>query len=372
MSGVRERRTVAAVATDRQRTRCLERIDTLCAGEFDAKTLRVRVLDEISHIVAFDAYVWLLTDPSTAVGCAPLADVACLSELPRLIKFKYLSDVNRWTSLARTGPAARSLRQSTQGDPSRSLLWREVMSRYGIGDVASAVFSDRFGCWAFLDLWRDEAAGPFTDNDTAFLSELAPPLTEALRTCQATTFNEPAVSQRHALGPLVLLLDTDLNIVSQTAGTHEWLSILLPHEPERATIPSSVYNVAGQLLARESGVDAHDALARVHLAEGFWVTLRAARLAGADAAGEAIAVTLEKCSPVERMELFVRSFALSPREGELMNLLATGGDTRDLAQHLNVSEHTVQDHLKSIFTKTGTRNRSTVLSRALGTRPESR
>jgi DNA-binding CsgD family transcriptional regulator len=32
-----------------------------------------------------------------------------------------------------------------------------------------------------------------------------------------------------------------------------------------------------------------------------------------------------------------------------------------------VSEHTVQDHLKSIFAKTATRNRRTLLAPALGT-----
>jgi DNA-binding CsgD family transcriptional regulator len=31
-----------------------------------------------------------------------------------------------------------------------------------------------------------------------------------------------------------------------------------------------------------------------------------------------------------------------------------------------VSEHTVQDHLKSIFAKTGTRNRRTLLARLTG------
>jgi DNA-binding CsgD family transcriptional regulator len=32
-----------------------------------------------------------------------------------------------------------------------------------------------------------------------------------------------------------------------------------------------------------------------------------------------------------------------------------------------VSENTVQDHLESIFAKTGTHNRRTLLARALGT-----
>src|ERR1700689_1704053 len=48
----------------------------------------------------FDAYAWLLTDPETEVGSAPLADVPCLPELPRLIRLKYLTTLNRWTELS--------------------------------------------------------------------------------------------------------------------------------------------------------------------------------------------------------------------------------------------------------------------------------
>ena len=43
------------------------------------------------------------------------------------------------------------------------------------------------------------------------------------------------------------------------------------------------------------------------------------------------------------------------------------GDTRDLARQMFLSEHTVQDYLKSIFTKTSVRSRRALLSRALGT-----
>jgi DNA-binding NarL/FixJ family response regulator len=52
----------------------------------------------------------------------------------------------------------------------------------------------------------------------------------------------------------------------------------------------------------------------------------------------------------------------------MVALLATGSDTRTMARQLSLSELTVQDHLKSIFAKTGARDRVTLLSRALGTR----
>jgi DNA-binding CsgD family transcriptional regulator len=67
------------------------------------------------------------------------------------------------------------------------------------------------------------------------------------------------------------------------------------------------------------------------------------------------------------MSLFARAFGLSARERELVGHLMTGIDTKEVAQRMFLSEHTVQDHLKSIFSKTSVRNRRTLLSRALGT-----
>lgn len=58
-----------------------------------------------------------------------------------------------------------------------------------------------------------------------------------------------------------------------------------------------------------------------------------------------------------RVALFARAFGLSTRESELLGHLVTGTDTRELARRMFLSEHTVQDHLKSIFAKTAARNR---------------
>jgi DNA-binding CsgD family transcriptional regulator len=175
----------------------------------------------------------------------------------------------------------------------------------------------------------------------------------------------------------VLTLDDDLRITSRTAASQAWLDVLLPPNSDERAIPASVYNVAAQLIAAEGGIDGHDAYARTHLADGFWLTLRAARLSlgarqpGGSAAGEAtLVVTIEEASAAERLELFSRAFGLTARERELLGLLAAGSDTRAMARQMSLSGHTVQDHLKSIFAKTGARDRVAVLSRALGTRRE--
>jgi DNA-binding NarL/FixJ family response regulator len=375
------------------RTRARDRIAAIGAEPLDAMHLRRQVLEVLREVIDYDAHVWLLTDPVTTVGAAPLAAVPCLPELPALIKAKYATRVNRWTVLqGQDSPAAR-LHDAVGGDLARSLVWREVLSRYQIGDVASAVFADQFGCWGFLDLWRDDAREPFARSDAEFIEGVTGQLTTALRRCQARTFTEPAYPRQPGIGPVVLTLDDDLRITSRTAASQAWLDMLLPPRPDERAVPASVYNVAAQLLAAEAGVDGHPAATRVHLAGGLWLTLRAARLASdepgpapgarpAQAAGRrpaqgnpgaaTIVVTIEEISAADRLDLFARAFGLTTRENELLSLLATGSDTRAMARQMSLSEHTVQDHLKSIFAKTGARDRVTVLSRALGTRPETK
>ncbi len=356
------------------RSRALERIEAICRQPLDAVTQRGGVLDVLREAVGFDAYVWLLTDPSTTVGSAPLAEVPCLPELPALIRAKYATDVNRWTDLMHRTPPVGLLHSAVDGHLERSLVWREVMSRYAVRDVASVVFADSFGCWGFLDLWRVEGHEPFDGRDAEFLAAAAPAVTTAGRECQARTFVEAAVPHRKGVGPVVLTLDDDLRITRRTAQSHDWLDALLPPGHGGQAVPASVYNVAAQLVACEAGVDDHPASTRAHLGDGFWLTLRAARMpsveppgGGLEHAAASVVVTIEEASAAERLELFARVFALTPREYELVGLLATGADTRTMSRRMTLSQHTVQDHLKSIFAKTGARDRVTLLSRALGT-----
>jgi DNA-binding NarL/FixJ family response regulator len=346
-------------------TRARDSIARICRSDAGPRTLRLDALAAIRRAVGFDSYAWLITDPETSVGSSPLADVPCLPELPQLIRLKYLTAINRWTGLPR---GAVSLSAATGGELSQSLMWRELLQRYQVTDVASSVYRDRFGCWGFLDLWRTQAP-PFTAADIEFLDDIAGPVTTALRHSQARTFAPATDAGRLPAGPVVLLLSAALDVRAQTPQTQRYLRVLVPPgDEDQAPIPASAYNVAAQLIAAESGVDDSPPLARAHLASGRWLTLRAARMGTAQPAQERdIAVSIEPAAPADRVSVFARACGLTPRETELLRQLVTGAATRDIAQHMFVSEHTVQDHFKSIFTKTATRNRRALLARALGT-----
>jgi DNA-binding NarL/FixJ family response regulator len=120
------------------------------------------------------------------------------------------------------------------------------------------------------------------------------------------------------------------------------------------------------MLANEHGVDSHPARARVHLGQGAWFTLRAARIVESDKADADIAVTIEASSPNERMGLFNLAHGLTKRKAEIVAACARGAGTRDMARELFVTENTVQDHFKSIFAKTATRTRGELLAIARG------
>jgi DNA-binding CsgD family transcriptional regulator len=348
--------------------RAREAILRICRGEADARALRLEVLDAIRRAVGFDAYAWLLTDPETSVGSSPLADVPCLPQLPQLIRLKYATAVNRWTGLP-SGSA--SLHGATGGHLSLSLMWRELLSQYQVTDIASSVYRDRFGCWGFVDLWRIGAAA-FTAADVEFLGHIAGPVTAALRHGLARTFIPATGGDQIPAGPVVLLLSPALEVRAQTPQTQRYLQVLVPPEAEgQAPIPAGAYNVGAQLLAAEAGVDDNPPVARVHLAGGRWLTLRAARMDVSPTtpapAGRDVAVSIESSTSGDRVTVFARACGLTPREAELLQHLASGATTREVARQMFVSENTVQDHLKSIFDKSAARSRRALLARALGT-----
>ncbi|MGH9276248.1 MAG: helix-turn-helix transcriptional regulator [Acidimicrobiales bacterium] len=343
----------------------LDRVTRRCAEHVEERLLRIALVEDIRQTVSFGAHVWALTDPETEVGTSPFADVPqeAVRELPRLIRCRYLTLVNRWNTLE--GPAA-SLLRATRGSPDASLLYREVLAPFGVSDVATVMFRDRHGCWGWLDLWRFTGDDPFSDRDLAVLSAITVPVTEALRRCQARSFDDPTPTPVRS-GPVVLFLSPALEVLAQTPETDAYLRTLLPPDADQRPIPAGAYNVAGQLLAVEAGIDTQPPLSRVRLVGGVWLTFRAARVdSSAPEAERDIAVTIEPTTPAERRLLYARSHALSPREAELLDLLVEGADTKAVADALFLSQHTVQDHLKSIFAKTGAHNRRTLLTRVTG------
>jgi DNA-binding CsgD family transcriptional regulator len=344
----------------------LDRVERLTGDCLTAKGYREQVLAQLLTVLPYDAHVWMLTDPVTRVGTSPHADLPGLPwpDLPRLARLRYLTTVNRWDRLLAEGRQAATLLDATDGRPESSLLWRECLAGLGVRDVASVVCADRFGCWAWLELWRT-AGSSYAGADAAFLAELAPVLATGLRQLQARTFVDDAAALDLS-GPAVVVLGPDLAVRSRTEWAEEALFRLNPPDDPIPTVPAAAYNVAAALVALEQGVPVGEPRSRVHLGQGRWVTLRADRMTSADERAADVVATIEVSTPHERREVFALAHGLTPREREVLAEVARGQDSHTIAEHLSLSEHTVHDHVKSVLAKTGTSTRQTLLSRITG------
>ena len=334
----------------------VRRVEDAGRGRPSAKVLRERLLEVLRPTVGFDGHVFTLVDPETLVATSPHADVPMLpwSRLPETIRWRYLTRLNRVDTLI--GHPAASLHTSAD-DPAASLVWWHVLREIGVVDTAMVAFADRYGVWGYLELWRTSA--PFSDADLDALTRIAPAVTTGLRSALARTFSEPDRADE-PIGAAVVVLNEDLVVQQQTEAAAVALLQLLPPDEPMAPIPAAAYNAAAALIAAEQGVPIGEPWSRVHLGGNRWVTVRASRL-GAD-----IAVSIEPSTPGERMDVFARASGLSERETEVVALLAVGLDTKEVAAQLYLSEHTVNDHVKAVLTKTESRTRQVLLARING------
>jgi DNA-binding CsgD family transcriptional regulator len=336
------------------------RIERICRQPLTAKALREHLVDELRPALPFDGFNFPLIDPQTLIATSPFADVPGLPwpRLPELIRWRYLTTLCRWDRVVAAGQVATSLTTETEGELARSLLWQHVQRELGVIDTAIVVFADRYGCWGMLDLWRTRGE-PFTGAELALLASAADAITVGLRHSVARTFVDP---EHHLLplGPAIVILGSDLRLRTQTAAAGRALLALNPPDEPIAPVPAAAYNIGAALLAAEHNLPIGPVWSRIHLGGSRWVTVKASRL------DEDIAVSIEPCTPDERMDIYARASGLSGRESQILSLLAQGLDTRQIAERIVVSEHTATDHVKAILAKTGARTRQVLLARGLG------
>lgn len=67
-----------------------------------------------------------------------------------------------------------------------------------------------------------------------------------------------------------------------------------------------------------------------------------------------------------RVDIFSSKYGLSRREQEVVHLLIQGLTTVAMADQLGISPHTIRDHIKHLYRKTGTNSRSELLSLVAG------
>jgi DNA-binding CsgD family transcriptional regulator len=83
-------------------------------------------------------------------------------------------------------------------------------------------------------------------------------------------------------------------------------------------------------------------------------------------AGLFIGVRIDRFQPPNSLTGAATRFHISAREVQVLALLLDGEHLDEIASRLSITSSTVQDHIKSMLDKTGSRNRSELIARVLG------
>ena len=337
--------------------RAAERIAELAGHGRDLVSFWREATDVIATAVPFYATPCYYTlDPASLLATSHYHDG--LPEIPQewLALEYYEDDFNKMADVARSARGVATLHQATGGDPSRSAKYRVSMKPLGGEQEVLAGLRTRSGeVWGVLALYREPGQRLFDEDELKFLRAVSTHLAEGAR--RGLLLGE-ASDPEGPEAPGLLVLDDSWHVESLTAGVERWLAELPDGDWETAgKLPAAVLAVAGRALrtAERPEAPGEIAFARVLSRTGQWIVLHGASLVSDRR--RRVAVIIEPAHPARITPLLMAAYGLTEREQEITRLVLQGNSTADIANSLVVSPHTVQEHLKNIFEKTGVRSR---------------
>jgi DNA-binding CsgD family transcriptional regulator len=312
------------------------------------------ILDAAADLLGIVGSCWHHTDPESGlpVASATLGDPAGTLEWSLVYEFRR-PDVSRFEDLrTRRWPFA-AISTETRGELRTSARFREMIEPAGPEDELRIAFADPFGVWAAAVIFT---ARRITADDLAFVSELLPAATAALRRAAAAGAVE--IGRRsppaHDDGPSVLILNRDDRIVSADAAARRRLAML--PEPRPVELPGLISFVSAQARWSSGG---RSATARMRTDDGQWFLVDASLL---DQGNGDVAVVMQPAPPITVLDTALRAFGLTGREREVAALALRGHSAKAIASSLVISPWTVQDHMKAIYEKTGLRSRGELIA----------
>lgn len=272
----------------------------------------------------------------------------------------YSEDVNKIVDVALSTSGISTLYEATGGDPASSPRWHANMTMGGDQEMITRLRTGSGEVWGALGLYREPGAAAFNQSDKQFLQAISAHLAEGAR--RALLVGE-AADPESPDGPGLIILDARWQVESATPGVDRWLDELPDGDPAAGQLPSAVLAVAGRAMRTAENPDEPSGitLSRVLSRTGIWMVLHAARLV--DNGAPRVAVIIEAAHPARIYPLLMSAYRLTERERDVTRLVLQGASTAQIADELVVSSSTVQQHLKSVFDKTGVRSRRELAGR---------
>lgn len=336
-------------------------IDRLCRRGTEGRVLLRAIATRVRGAVPCDGLLFLRTDPTTVLPTDGVVDALPPALCKHFWDNELLeTDFNKFVELARREPHAATLSAATGGDLSRSNRYANLYRPLGLGDELRVSFTARDGsCWGIGQLVRSEGA-VFSPDERDLVAAVSPIVADGLRAAFAASRSRRA----QPTGPALVILDEDGEIHAITDEGRHWLGELVRGSATGMTpVPEPVYLVAGRARAAKVGVGSAPAWVQVRTAGGVWLHLHAACIEGAGPPANGVAVVITPARGPDLAPLIALAYRVTAREQEVLQFIARGLSTAQMAQRLGISVHTVRDHVKALFQKVGVRSRAELIGR---------
>jgi DNA-binding CsgD family transcriptional regulator len=344
-------------ADARARRRAAEEIAALAERGLAAADLYPGVLAILGRVLDVSSACFQTSDPLTGIPVSHGEVGTPPGSLGESLHFEFdRDDVSRYSDVqARSTPLA-ILSAETAGRPLESPRFREMIEPEGGGDELRVAFADALGVWGTMVLFsaRDNR---YSEADAALVAQIVPPVARALRLGQRS---EPTpIEAVDWSGPGVIVVDGEERI--EMADERALARMRSLGAELGGSLPGAFGVVCAWARMRDPE---RPARARARGVGGPWLTIDVSPID--DAPRGRLAVVIQAASGPDVLDAAMRSHALSAREREVALLLIAGHSNKEVAAALCVSPHTVNDHLKAIFEKTGAHTRGEVAMRVLG------
>jgi DNA-binding CsgD family transcriptional regulator len=324
-------------------------LSALVTAGLDSATVQAAAADIVRRVVPFDATCWATVDPRSGVftGSVTLQFDPSPELEARFAQIEAAADdVNAFRGLVATNRSVARLSDTDHDTLRASRRLAEIYRPLGFARELRAVFTADDRWWGLAELLRASGSPDFSARETAFMGSVDGVIADALRAAVLLQRQD----RRDDGASSVVVVDSSGTVLAATADAERRLASL--SRAARADAALVVRSVVAAVV--HQGVER--AKARVRDPDGAWFMITASPLRTASGADQ-IAVTLGPAPGADLTDLLLSAHALSGREQEICRHVLDGKSTADIAAALFISAHTVQDHLKSIFAKTGIRSR---------------
>ncbi|MED3647600.1 LuxR C-terminal-related transcriptional regulator [Halalkalibacterium halodurans] len=323
------------------------------------------VLDELRVYIPFASACFTTIDPESLLSTGTVMDKQLEPIHTLILENEHTgSDYNHYFQLVDSSPHIATLHDATGGNLTASQRYTRILAPAGFHDELRAALIDQGKCWGHLTLFRSKDHSPFSQEEQQLVNSLLPAITKKVKRLTFQSTFSPSPNSSHFEAAIMIFSDT-FELLSANEAAHSLLSLLREQEQlGEGTFPRPIETLCVKIKATSSSKEEGEIdrwSVCIPAANGQLLTLYASKLTS-ELLPEQYAVISQNTSPFERLGYSLLYYGLTQREIQIVEQIVNGYTTKQISSHLYISTHTVQDHLKSIFSKMNVNSRRELLS----------